>query len=144
MIRVMSRKLVRKTIEMIRKLSEVKEEEEDEEEFNDEDYEDDEDYEEDDEEYEDDDEYDDEEDEDYEEKTEEELREEKEDRSRLRKEKIEAYEKFWKEFGKNIKLGIVEDPGNRGKLARLTRWYSTRNSTQLISFDTYVENMKEN
>lgn len=131
----MSRKLVRKTIEMIRKLSEVKEEEEEEEDYaddiEDDDYEDDDDSDEDDDDEE-------EEDDDYEEKTEEELREEKEERQRKREEQIEAYEKFWKEFGKNLKLGIIEDPGNRGKLAKLTRWYSANNSTKLISFDDYI------
>jgi len=135
MIKVMSRKLVRKTIEMIRKLSEVKEEEEEEEDYaddiEDDDYEDDDDSDEDDDDEE-------EEDDDYEEKTEEELREEKEERQRKREEQIEAYEKFWKEFGKNLKLGIIEDPGNRGKLAKLTRWYSANNSTKLISFDDYI------
>jgi len=34
--------------------------------------------------------------------------------------------KFWKEFGKNIKLGIIEDPANRSKLAKLSRWKSSR------------------
>jgi len=140
MIKVMSRKLVRKTIEMIRKLSEVKEEEEDEEEYTDDEYEDDE-YEddEDDETDDEDAEDDDDDDDDFEEKTEEELREEKEERQRKREEQIEAYEKFWKEFGKNLKLGIIEDPGNRGKLAKLTRWYSAQNSTKLISFEDYIE-----
>jgi heat shock protein beta len=135
MIRVMSRKLVRKTIEMIRKLAEVKEEEEDdEEELEDEEYED-EDYDDEDDEEEDDEEEDDEYDDEFEEKTEEELKEEKEQRDLKRQQKIETYERFWKEFGKNIKLGIIEDPGNRNKLARVTRWYSTNNSTQLISLD---------
>merc|ERR1711976_601549 len=140
MIRVMSRKLVRKTIEMIRKLAEVKEEEEEEdEELEDEEYED-EDY----DDEEDDEEEDDEEDDEFEEKTEEELKEEKEQRELKRQQKIETYERFWKEFGKNIKLGIIEDPGNRNKLARVCRWYSTRNSTQLTSFDAYLDKMKEN
>ena len=152
MIRVMSRKLVRKTIEMIRKLSEVKEEEEEEEEFGDEEYED---------EYYDDeegeeeegeegaddegeaDEEDDEYEDEFEEKTEEELKEEKDTRELKRREKIERYEKFWKEFGKNIKLGIIEDPGNRNKLARITRWFSSRNATELTSFDKYLERTKE-
>jgi heat shock protein beta len=80
MIRVMSRKLVRKTIEMIRKLAEVKEEEEDEEEeFEDEEYEDEE-FDDEDDEEEDDEEGDDEYDDEFEEKTEEELKEEKEQR----------------------------------------------------------------
>lgn len=38
-----------------------------------------------------------------------------------KKEKEDKYLGFWKEFGKNIKLGIVEDPANRSKLAKLTR-----------------------
>merc|ERR1711976_482765 len=75
MIRVMSGKLVRKTIEMIRKLAEVKEEEEDDdEELEDEEYED-EDYDDEDDEEDEDEEEEDDEDDEFEEKTEEELKE---------------------------------------------------------------------
>jgi HSP90 family molecular chaperone len=43
---------------------------------------------------------------------------------------------------KNIKLGIIEDPGNRSKLAKLTRWYSSKNTTELTSFDEYLSRAK--
>ena len=37
-------------------------------------------------------------------------------------EKTARYEKFWKQFGKNIKLGIVEDAPNKNKLSKLLRY----------------------
>lgn len=33
----------------------------------------------------------------------------------------EDYGKFWKEYGTNIKLGVVEDPGNKTRLSKLLR-----------------------
>ncbi len=33
----------------------------------------------------------------------------------------EEYEKFWKEYGTTIKLGIMEDPANKTRLAKLLR-----------------------
>jgi len=142
MIRVMSRKLVRKSIEMIRKLAEIKDDEPEEDTIEyDEEEEDD--YEEEEEELEDDEEWDDDYDDEFEEKTEEEIKEEREERDRKRKAKIDRYHKFWKEFGKNIKLGIIEDPGNRSKLAKLTRWYSSLDPEDLISFEDYLGRVKE-
>lgn len=41
-------------------------------------------------------------------------------------EKKGQYTKFWNEFGKSIKLGIIEDASNRNRLAKLLR------------FETYV------
>ena len=32
------------------------------------------------------------------------------------------YAKFWNEFGKSIKLGIIEDASNRNRLAKLLRF----------------------
>lgn len=38
----------------------------------------------------------------------------------------EVYEKFWKEFGTNLKLGIIEDTANKTRLAKLLRSVSER------------------
>ena len=35
---------------------------------------------------------------------------------------MDEYNEFWKEYGKNIKLGVIEDSSNRQKLAELTRY----------------------
>lgn len=37
-------------------------------------------------------------------------------------EKRGQYTKFWNEFGKSIKLGIIEDAANRNRLAKLLRF----------------------
>jgi HSP90 family molecular chaperone len=55
---------------------------------------------------------------------------------------VDTFNKFWKNFGKNIKLGMIEDYQNREKLAVLTRWYSTHNVTQLTSLDDYIGRMR--
>lgn len=36
----------------------------------------------------------------------------------------------------------MEDKTNRDKLASLSRWYSTRSSTNMTSFDEYISRMK--
>jgi HSP90 family molecular chaperone len=50
--------------------------------------------------------------------------------------------KFWNSFGKNIKLGVIEDASNRNKLAKLLRFCSTNDPEKLISFDEYIARMK--
>jgi len=54
----------------------------------------------------------------------------------------EKYLKFWNSFGKNIKLGVIEDASNRNKLAKLLRFCSTNDPEKLISFDEYIARMK--
>lgn len=106
MIKVMSKKLVRKAIEMIKALADEEEEEEEDE-------------------YDEDGDADDKkkkEDKDAEDKSEEKKddkdskdEEEEDDKS------SEKYSEFWKHYGKNIKLGVIEDASNRNKLAKLLR-----------------------
>jgi molecular chaperone HtpG len=54
----------------------------------------------------------------------------------------EKYKKFYSSFSKELKLGVYEDSKNREKLASLLRFTSAKNDEE-ISFDTYIENMKE-
>ena len=125
MLKVMSKKLIRKSIEMVRKLAEEEDEDED-----DDDNEDD--YEEMDELEDDDDEEDENEDAD-----------EDADEDDEEDEGNKKYEIFWNNFGKNIKLGVIEDSSNRAKLAKLLRFHTTEKPDGLVSLDEYISRMKD-
>eukprot|EP00296_Roombia_truncata_P007520 JP445958.1.p1 GENE.JP445958.1~~JP445958.1.p1 ORF type:complete len:843 (-),score=459.83 JP445958.1:346-2874(-) len=56
---------------------------------------------------------------------------------------IEEYKKFLEAFGKNLKLGVIEDPKNRKKLAKLLRYKTSHSKGQYISLPTYVSRMKK-
>jgi len=55
----------------------------------------------------------------------------------------EYNDKFWKEFGTNIKLGVIEDHSNRTRLAKLLRFQTSHSETVQSSLEQYVERMKE-
>ncbi|CAB4296149.1 unnamed protein product [Prunus armeniaca] len=57
-------------------------------------------------------------------------------------EKRGQYTRFWNEFGKSIKLGIIEDAANRNRLAKLLRFESTKSDGKLTSLDQYISRMK--
>merc|ERR1711871_1811297 len=101
-LKVMGKKLVRKALEMLRKLAQKSGDD-------DEDDEDDESEEGDDEEEE---------------------------------ESKDPYIEFWEKFGKNIKLGIIEDSANRSKLTKLLRYKSSTSGEGYTSFEQYVEKCK--
>ena len=131
MIKVMSNKLVKASIQIMIKLAVEKEEDDDE----------------------DDDDEDDEEENETESKNETEAKadndtksedddEEDDEKEEKEKKKDTKYKKFFENYGKNIKLGVIEDIQNRNKLAKLLRFYSTHNIDELTSFDEYIKRMK--
>merc|ERR1712150_24683 len=84
------------------------------------------------------------EEEEEEEEEQEEDQEEKEEVDEGEKEGREAYSKFWEEFGKSIKMGILQDRKNKSKLAKLLRFPSSKSEDDKpISLESYVERMKD-
>eukprot|EP00597_Dinobryon_sp_UTEXLB2267_P005779 CAMPEP_0170064332 /NCGR_PEP_ID=MMETSP0019_2-20121128/4858_1 /TAXON_ID=98059 /ORGANISM="Dinobryon sp., Strain UTEXLB2267" /LENGTH=739 /DNA_ID=CAMNT_0010270973 /DNA_START=145 /DNA_END=2364 /DNA_ORIENTATION=+ len=54
------------------------------------------------------------------------------------------YMKFFKQFGKSIKMGIIEDTPNRSKLAKLLRYQSSKTGDdKYTSLDNYVARKPE-
>lgn len=59
--------------------------------------------------------------------------------------KHEKFDSFWKEFGQVLKEGIGEDAANKDRIAKLLRFASTHNDSdvQNVSFADYLSRAKE-
>merc|ERR1719271_2053124 len=112
-MKVISKKLVRKVLELMKKLAKEDDSGEDEEEEKEES------------------------DEEKEEK--EEKKEEKKDKT----DEESTWAKFYKEFNKNLKMGCYEDDSNRSKISKLLRFISTKSEGKDISLDKYLDRMQE-
>merc|ERR1712159_380781 len=71
--------------------------------------------------------------------SEEKEKEEKKDK----KDEETTWQKFWKEFNKNLKMGCYEDDSNRSKLSKLLRFTTTKSEGKEISLDKYLDRMQE-
>jgi molecular chaperone HtpG len=58
--------------------------------------------------------------------------------------KPEEYAEFWKTFGTVLKEGIIDDPGNKLRIAKLLRFNSTTESADApgVTLEAYVSRMK--
>ena len=54
------------------------------------------------------------------------------------KEGGEDYKTFFEAFGRNIKIGVIEDTENRERLAKLLRFHSSASGDNLTSLGEYV------
>merc|ERR1712048_1244100 len=109
-MKVISKKLVRKVLELMKKLAKEGDGDDDEEESDDE-----------------------------EEKEEKEVKEEKKDK----KDEETTWQKFWKEFNKNLKMGCYEDDSNRSKISKLLLFTTTKSEGKEINLDKYLDRMQE-
>jgi len=114
-MKVISKKLVRKVLELMKKLSKEEESGDDDEEKDDE------------------------------EEKEEKKDEKKEDAEEKKDKKDEesTWAKFYKEFNKNLKMGCYEDDSNRSKISKLLRFVTTKSEDKDISLDKYLDRMQE-
>lgn len=55
----------------------------------------------------------------------------------------DKYDTFWKEFGKSVKLGVIDDRANKAKLAKLLRFRTTKSDDKFVSLEEYVDRMAD-
>merc|ERR1712176_845117 len=115
-MKVISKKLVRKVLELMKKLAKEDDSgDEDDEEKDD--------------------------DEEKEEKKDDEKKDEEEKKDK--KDEESTWAKFYKEFNKNLKMGCYEDDSNRSKISKLLRFTTTKSEEKDISLDKYLDRMQE-
>merc|ERR1739838_1171060 len=112
-MKVISKKLVRKVLELMKKLAKEEDSGDDDDEEKD--------------------------DEEEKEEKDDEKKEEKKDSS----DEESTWMKFYKEFNKNLKMGCYEDDSNRSKLSKLLRFTTTKSEGKDISLDKYLDRMQE-
>merc|ERR1712028_130611 len=112
-MKVISKKLVRKVLELMKKLAKEDDSGEDDEEEKD----------------------DEEKDEEKEEKKTEEKKDKKDEES--------TWSKFYAEFNKNLKMGCYDDDSNRSKISKLLRFFTTKSEEKTVSLDKYLDRMQE-
>ena len=63
----------------------------------------------------------------------------------IAKNEPEKYAELWEEFGPVIKEGIIEDHANKERVAKLCRFASTHNDSNVknVSLDDYISRMKD-
>merc|ERR1712048_752983 len=85
---------------------------------------------------------DDDEDEEEDKEDESEDKEEKEEK-KDKKDEETTWQKFWKEFNKNLKMGCYEDDSNRSKISKLLLFTTTKSEGKEINLDKYLDRMQE-
>merc|ERR1712036_52757 len=81
--------------------------------------------------------------EDEEEKDGDENAEKEKEEKKDKKDEESTWEKFWKEFNKNLKMGCYEDDSNRSKISKSLRFHSTKSEEKMINLDKYLDRMTE-
>merc|ERR1711970_1608858 len=115
-MKVISKKLVRKVLELMKKLAKEDDSGDDDDEEEDDD-------------------------EEKEERKDDEKKDEEEKKDK--KDEESTWAKFYKEFNKNLKMGCYEDDSNRSKISKLLRFTSTKSEEKDISLDKYLDRMQE-
>ncbi|GAA3584618.1 molecular chaperone HtpG [Amycolatopsis ultiminotia] len=58
-------------------------------------------------------------------------------------EDAEKYETFWREFGRAVKEGLLDDPENREQILEISSFASTNHATKETSLRDYLSRMKD-